>query len=220
MTLGQYVRQYREEHNLSQRKFAEMCGLSNAYISILEDGKSPKTGKNLIPKLDSLLRISNTMGITFKELCNDIEIEESSVYEIYKAEELQITDPISEQLCKLKVSNIAERIGEALRARQMRPSELCKVAKIPQSSLSLYLSGAYEPKQDRVYAMASALNVDVNWLLGYDLPMGTFLETLKQADKYSTQLSDREKDLLFFFRLLTDEEQEHILQTEKMIAKK
>ena len=35
MTLGDCIREYREAHDLSQRQFAELCGLSNAYISIL-----------------------------------------------------------------------------------------------------------------------------------------------------------------------------------------
>jgi transcriptional regulator with XRE-family HTH domain len=121
---------------------------------------------------------------------------------------------------KARVANIADRIGEALKARQMRPSALCKVAKIPQSSLSLYLSGAYEPKQDRVYAMASALNVDVAWLLGYDVQMGTFADNTKEENEtVSEELTPKERQLLELFRLLTDEEQEHVLQTAKMIAK-
>ena len=121
---------------------------------------------------------------------------------------------------KARVANIADRIGEALKARQMRPSALCKVAKIPQSSLSLYLSGAYEPKQDRVYAMASALNVDVAWLLGYDVQMGTFADNIKEENEtVSEELTPKERQLLELFRLLTDEEQEHVLQTAKMIAK-
>lgn len=121
---------------------------------------------------------------------------------------------------KARVANIADRIGEALKARQMRPSALCKVAKIPQSSLSLYLSGAYEPKQDRVYAMASALNVDVAWLLGYDVQMGTFAANIKEENEtVSEELTTKERQLLELFRLLTDEEQEHVLQTAKMIAK-
>ena len=134
---------------------------------------------------------------------------------------------------KARVDNIADRIGEALRARQMRPSALCKIAKIPQSSLSLYLSGAYEPKQDRVYAMASALNVDVSWLLGYDVPMGSFAENLVKLEtpqielvtvdinegKINTPVTQKEMQMLELFRLLTEEEQEHVLQTAKMIAK-
>ena len=36
MTLGEYVKAYREEHGLSQRGFARLVGLSNTYISYLE----------------------------------------------------------------------------------------------------------------------------------------------------------------------------------------
>lgn len=134
---------------------------------------------------------------------------------------------------KARVANCADRIGEALKEKGMRPSALCKMAKIPQSSLSLYLSGAYEPKQDRVYAMAAVLNVDVSWLLGYDVPMGTFAENLVQLDaptvelvsidlnegKKKEYLTQKENQLIELFRLLTEEEQDHILQSAKMIAK-
>lgn len=121
---------------------------------------------------------------------------------------------------KARVANIADRIGEALKAKGMRPSALCRAAHIPQSSLSLYLSGSYEPKQDRVYAMASALNVDVAWLLGYDVPMGTFASNIKEeTETVSEELTQKERQLLELFRLLTDEEQELVLKTAKMIAK-
>lgn len=36
MTLGEFIRKYRSEHDLSQRQFALKCGLSNGYISMLE----------------------------------------------------------------------------------------------------------------------------------------------------------------------------------------
>lgn len=121
---------------------------------------------------------------------------------------------------KARVANIADRIGEALKAKGMRPSALCRAAHIPQSSLSLYLSGSYEPKQDRVYAMAAALNVDVAWLLGYDVPMGTFASNIKEeTETVSEELTQKERQLLELFRLLTDDEQELVLKTAKLIAK-
>ena len=36
MTLSDLVQEYRREHGLSQRQFASICGLSNGYISMLE----------------------------------------------------------------------------------------------------------------------------------------------------------------------------------------
>lgn len=140
MTLGQYVRQYREEHNLSQRKFAEMCGLSNAYISILEDGKSPKTGKDLIPKIDSLLRIANAMNITLDDLFDVIDDMEVDISTVSKAQKLAAP----------KIQLVTTNINEG---------------------------------------------------------------------KINTPVTQKEMQMLELFRLLTEEEQEHVLQTAKMIAK-
>ncbi len=72
---------------------------------------------------------------------------------------------------KEKSESCAKRIEQALMIRQMKQADLCKLAGIPKSSLSLYLKGAYDPKQDKLYKMANALNVNEMWLMGYDVPM-------------------------------------------------
>ena len=109
---------------------------------------------------------------------------------------------------KERVASCGQRISRALSARDMRQSELCKLANVPKSSLSLYLSGAYEPKQDRIYAMAKALNVDEAWLMGYDVPME------KQSQKKSPEepkLSEGEKMLLDLFRQVPEDQQQLVL---------
>jgi repressor LexA len=53
----------------------------------------------------------------------------------------------------------------------MTQSDLCAKAKISKSSLSEYLKGLYEPKQDKIFALALALDVDPVWLMGFDVPM-------------------------------------------------
>lgn len=72
---------------------------------------------------------------------------------------------------KPRVAPCSKRLAEALEIRNMKQTDLCKLAKVPKSSLSLYLSGAYEPKQDRIYDMARVLDVSESWLMGYDVPM-------------------------------------------------
>lgn len=42
---------------------------------------------------------------------------------------------------------------------------------ISRSSISEWLSGKYEPKQDKIFIIANALNVDEAWLLGLDVPI-------------------------------------------------
>ena len=108
---------------------------------------------------------------------------------------------------KERIASCGQRISEALTKRGMRQSELCKLAKVPKSSLSLYLSGAYEPKQDRLYAMAKVLNVSEAWLMGYDLPM----EKQKNPPE-EPKLSEGEKVLLDLFRRVPEEQQQLVLQ--------
>ena len=101
---------------------------------------------------------------------------------------------------KERVASCGHRISTALAQRGMRQSELCQLAKVPKSSLSLYLSGAYEPKQDRIYAMAKALNVSEAWLMGYDVPM--------EKGKISPEepkLSEGEKMWLDLYNRVSDE---------------
>ena len=114
---------------------------------------------------------------------------------------------------KGRVSTCGRRIAKALTLRDMKQSELCKVAKVPKSSLSLYLSGAYEPKQDRIYAMAKALNVSEAWLMGYDVPM----EKEKNTPEEQT-LSEGEKLLLDLFRQIPEAQQQVFLEMGRVYA--
>ena len=70
-----------------------------------------------------------------------------------------------------KVDTIANRIRTALEIRGMKQADLVEKTKIGKSSISTYLSGAYEPKQKNIYRIASALDVDEAWLMGFDVQM-------------------------------------------------
>ena len=110
---------------------------------------------------------------------------------------------------KERVASCGSRISKALSIRDMKQSELCKLANVPKSSLSLYLSGAYEPKQDRIFDMAKALNVDEAWLMGYDVPM----ERQKKLSPEESKLSEGEKMWLELYNRLSDESRELLVET-------
>ena len=58
MNIGEYVKQYRKKHALSMHAFGKLCGLSRAYISILEKGINPTTNKSFVPTLETLNKIA------------------------------------------------------------------------------------------------------------------------------------------------------------------
>lgn len=73
MTLSDFVKEYRKEHDLSQRQFAAICGLSNGYISMLEKNMNPKTGLPLMPSLPALKKISDGMGISLADMLTTVD---------------------------------------------------------------------------------------------------------------------------------------------------
>lgn len=73
MTLGDAIREYRLEHRMSQRQFAEKCGLSNGYIAMVERGVNPATGKPIVPSIEKCKAIANAMGLTLDAMLRTID---------------------------------------------------------------------------------------------------------------------------------------------------
>lgn len=73
MTIGDVVRQYRQEHQISQRQFAYRCGLSNGYIAMLERNVNPTTGKPIVPGIIQVRSIAHAMGLTLDELIRMVD---------------------------------------------------------------------------------------------------------------------------------------------------
>lgn len=76
MFLGEVIKKYREEHNLSLRAFASKCGLSYTYISMLERNIDYRTGKPIAPTLDSVKYISNAMNMPIDDLLKILDDEQ------------------------------------------------------------------------------------------------------------------------------------------------
>jgi transcriptional regulator with XRE-family HTH domain len=109
----------------------------------------------------------------------------------------------------------ATRISLALKIRNMKQSELCRLTGIPKSAMSQYVSGAFEPKQDRIYLLSQALNVSEAWLMGYDVPM----EREKFSPSNEENLTEGEKVLLELFRQIPEEQQDLVLQMIRVALK-
>lgn len=64
---------------------------------------------------------------------------------------------------------IKDRLIQVLREKNITPKELSEKTGIPKSSISQYMSGYAKPKQDRIYLISKALDINPTWLLGYDV---------------------------------------------------
>ena len=73
MKLGELISEYRKSQGLSQRQFAEKCDLSNGYISILEKGENPNTGKPITPTIPQLKKLAAGMNMTVMEMFEKVD---------------------------------------------------------------------------------------------------------------------------------------------------
>ena len=105
------------------------------------------------------------------------------------------------------------RIRKALSIRNMTQSDLCERAKISKSSLSEYLSGKYEPKQDKIFMLSQALNVDPVWLMGFDVPMEKTdaPENKKIISPSDLPITEGERLMLELFRRIPEDRQQAAL---------
>lgn len=68
MTLGEFIKNYRSEHDMSMDKFSEISGISKSYISLLEKNRHPKTGKPIAPSIKCIRQVSECVHIDFNAL--------------------------------------------------------------------------------------------------------------------------------------------------------
>lgn len=96
MELKTFINSYRTEHNLTMEQFAKSTSLSKGYISMLEKGYNPQTGKKIIPSISALNNIAIATGTDLDHLLkiiDDIEVSLDS-----PAQDLIISNPQEEQL--------------------------------------------------------------------------------------------------------------------------
>ena len=100
MRLGEWIKNYRLEHDMSMQDMANICGFSKAYISMLEKGINPSTNKPVSPTMQAFKKIAKATGqdvdslltilddeqpITIKPSAKNFSDEETKLIDGYRA---------------------------------------------------------------------------------------------------------------------------------------
>lgn len=73
MKLGEKIKSFRKERNLTMQQLGDLAGKSKGYISILEKGINPQTKKPIEPSLDAIQNIAKALNVDLEELISDTE---------------------------------------------------------------------------------------------------------------------------------------------------
>lgn len=96
MTLGNIIKQYRSEHNISMQVFADKIKSSKSYVSMLEKNYNPATGKPISPSLETLKLIADAVNIDIEALMKmlddeqEIFLNENKYKEQFKTKSIRI----------------------------------------------------------------------------------------------------------------------------------
>ena len=76
MTLGDILKKYREDNNISMDEFSKRSSLSKGYISMLENNINPRNNKPIAPTLPTIQKIATGMGIDIDILLKTLDSEQ------------------------------------------------------------------------------------------------------------------------------------------------
>lgn len=68
MKLGEIIKKYCKDNDITYQQFADRCNVSKGYVSMLINGKNNKTGKPIKPTIESYISIAKAMNMTVDEL--------------------------------------------------------------------------------------------------------------------------------------------------------
>ena len=98
-----------------------------------------------------------------------------------------------------RVASTKERLMEAMKETNKIQSDLARETGLSKGTISRYLSGEVEPRQDAAYKLALALGVSETWLWGYDVP------------KERTTIQQKNDDLVKIIALMRKDEKFYAL---------
>ena len=102
----------------------------------------------------------------------------------------------------MKTTDSQHRLLELMSSLNITQQDIADRTGIDKSSISLYVNGKREPRQDKVGIISEAYGLDPAWLMGYDVPM--MRETTAAKAK-------RHADLITKFSRLSEKDQTIIL---------
>ena len=79
------------------------------------------------------------------------------------------------------MTGFGERLRDAMVRKKITAAELSRISGVGKNLISYYLNGKYLAKQDKVYLLAEALDVDPGWLV-------TGVQQVVESDPWSFDL--------------------------------
>lgn len=98
MTLGELIREYRDQHGMSMDEFARLSNLSKGYISMLEKNKNPRNGKPITPSIATYTDVAAAMHVSVAELMEKVGERNEGLPDLNARDERQIERDLEDMM--------------------------------------------------------------------------------------------------------------------------
>ena len=203
MTFAQNLKKYMTLTNTSRNDLSEAIDVSYYTISDWINGKK-------YPRIDKIELLASYFGISKSALIegdlDELAIELTPI-------SVDSEESSFEAGAQAKVATFSERIRYAMAIKDVKQIDILNATGIDRGSLSSYVTGRYQPKQDKLHLIAKALNVSEIWLAGYDVAMddSTFDSNITDSSEES-RLTEGEKILVNLWRQISEPKQQMVLE--------
>lgn len=168
--LSRRLRELREEKELRQEDVANYARITIRSYQKYEGGEQEPTVSRLA-QLASILNVSMDylVGMTDDRMI----AQKDGRLESFRPSSNIATVLSKEEQCRWErppTSVLPERLKSARREKKLRQTDVAKAAGIAVRSYQHYETGSQEPTASRIMAIAKALSVSIDALVGQDVP--------------------------------------------------
>ncbi len=166
-SLGNIIKKYRLDNDLSLREFSKKCGLSHTYIDKLEKGVDPRSQKPVEPTLDALEKISYAIELSLDDLLTMLgKINSNDTVNI----------------------NLSNRLKLLRNEKNVMQKDIANYLNITTSAYGFYEQGKRTPPPEILSALAEYFDVSVDYLIGR-------VDTKQICNKKQVNINENEKDV-------------------------
>ncbi len=194
--MNERIKEIRQTVGLTQAEFAEKINLSRNYVAMMEIGQREPSAR------------------TISDICKGFNVNETWL-RTGTGEMLRPQRRVEEirQNEGLTQAGFSERLNQAMKIRSLKQVDVLEAAKpycekygikLTKSDLSQYVSGKFEPRQEKLTILSLALSVSEAWLMGYDVSMERKGGTKANDDKTGSAPQIAPQEAARFFHSLLD----------------
>ncbi|MFR6017097.1 MAG: helix-turn-helix domain-containing protein [Paraclostridium sordellii] len=166
-SLGDIIKKYRLDNDLSLREFSKKCGLSHTYIDKLEKGVDPRSQKPVEPTLDALEKLSYAIELSLDDLLTMLgKINSNDTVNI----------------------NLSNRLKLLRNEKNVMQKDIANYLNITMSAYGFYEQGKRTPPPEILSALAEYFDVSVDYLIGR-------VDTKQICNKKPVNINENEKDV-------------------------